>query len=157
MKDLLLRQDTIGNWSFRARSNQKSGKPCAEKVGCCARSAPTAVLGAKGAPTWLAPIDYRYVPKPLNGRQEQLYQQIIALSWQYPRYGYRRICALLAREGWRYPSGYFEGPARDDTTTRCWRGKAYFFDRLRNFRYVAHHRIFGKRGSVSVQKTTAQS
>ena len=43
---------------------------------------------------------YRYVPKPLTGCQEQLYQQIIALSWPYPRYGYRRIRALLAREGW---------------------------------------------------------
>ena len=43
---------------------------------------------------------YRYVPKPLTDRQEQLYQRIIALSWHYPRYGYRRIRALLAREGW---------------------------------------------------------
>ena len=40
------------------------------------------------------------MPKPLNGRQEQLYRQIIALSWPYPRYGYRRIRTLLAREGW---------------------------------------------------------
>jgi len=24
----------------------------------------------------------------------------VALSWQYPRYGYRRIRALLAQEGW---------------------------------------------------------
>ena len=43
---------------------------------------------------------YRNVPKPLTGCQEQFYQQIIALSWPYPRYGYRRIRALLAREGW---------------------------------------------------------
>ena len=43
---------------------------------------------------------YRYVPKPLMSRQKQLYQQIIALSWPYPRYGYRRNPALLAREGW---------------------------------------------------------
>ena len=43
---------------------------------------------------------YRYVPKPLTDGQEQLYQRIIALSWHHPRYGYRRIRALLAREGW---------------------------------------------------------
>ena len=43
---------------------------------------------------------YRYAPKPLTVRQEQLYQRIITLSWHHPRYGYRRICALLAREGW---------------------------------------------------------
>jgi len=43
---------------------------------------------------------YRYVPKPLADHQEQLYQRIIALSWHHPRYGYRRIRALLAREGW---------------------------------------------------------
>jgi hypothetical protein len=36
----------------------------------------------------------------LTGRQEQFYQQIIALSWHHPHYGYRRIGALLAREGW---------------------------------------------------------
>ncbi len=36
----------------------------------------------------------------LNGRQEQLYQQIIALSWPHPSCGYHRIRALLAREGW---------------------------------------------------------
>ena len=25
---------------------------------------------------------------------------MVALSWQHPRYGYRRIRALLAQEGW---------------------------------------------------------
>ncbi len=43
---------------------------------------------------------YRYVPKLLTDRQEQLYQRIIALSWHHPCYGYRRIRALLAKEGW---------------------------------------------------------
>jgi len=44
---------------------------------------------------------YRYAPKRLTDRQEQLYQRLIALSWHHPRYGYRRIRALLAREGWQ--------------------------------------------------------
>ena len=44
---------------------------------------------------------YRYVPKRLTDCQEQLYKRVIALSWHHPRYGYRRIRALLAREGWQ--------------------------------------------------------
>ncbi len=43
---------------------------------------------------------YRYRPKQPLPQQVQLHQRIVALSWQYPRYGYRRIRALLAREGW---------------------------------------------------------
>ena len=43
---------------------------------------------------------YRYPVKPTPPQQVQLHQRIVVLSWQYPRYGYRRIRALLAREGW---------------------------------------------------------
>ena len=43
---------------------------------------------------------YRYRAKPLRPKQIQLHQRIVALSWQHPRYGYRRIRALLAQEGW---------------------------------------------------------
>ena len=43
---------------------------------------------------------YRYRPKQPLPQQVQLHQRIVALSWQYPRHGYRRIRALLAREGW---------------------------------------------------------
>jgi len=43
---------------------------------------------------------YRYQAKPIRAKQRQLHQRIVALSWQYPRYGYRRIRALLAQEGW---------------------------------------------------------
>ncbi len=43
---------------------------------------------------------YRYRLKQPLPQQIQLHQRIVALSWQYPRYGYRRIRALLAREGW---------------------------------------------------------
>ncbi|MFL2541392.1 MAG: IS3 family transposase [Candidatus Latescibacterota bacterium] len=35
----------------------------------------------------------------MTDHQEKLYQRIIALSWHHPRYGYRRIRTLLAREG----------------------------------------------------------
>jgi len=43
---------------------------------------------------------YRYRPRPLAARQQQLHERIVALSWQCPRYGYRRIRALLSAEGW---------------------------------------------------------
>ena len=43
---------------------------------------------------------YRYRAKPLPPKQIQLHQRIVALSWQHLRYGYRRIRALLAQEGW---------------------------------------------------------
>ena len=43
---------------------------------------------------------YRYAAKRLTDRQKQRYQRVIALSWHHPHYGYRRIRALLAREGW---------------------------------------------------------
>ena len=48
----------------------------------------------------IARSTYRYVPKPVPDRQRQLHQRIIALSWAYPRYGYRRIRRALAKEGW---------------------------------------------------------
>ena len=43
---------------------------------------------------------YRYRPRPLTARQQQQHERIVALSWQCPRYGYRRIRALLSAEGW---------------------------------------------------------
>ena len=42
----------------------------------------------------------RYRAKPLAPKQIQLHQRIMALSWHHPRYGYWRIRALLAQEGW---------------------------------------------------------
>ena len=43
---------------------------------------------------------YRYPVKSPLPQQVQLHQCIVSLSWQYPRYGYRRIRAVLEREGW---------------------------------------------------------
>ena len=42
---------------------------------------------------------YRYRLKQPLPQQVQLHQRIVALSWQYPRHGYRRVRALLARDG----------------------------------------------------------
>ena len=43
---------------------------------------------------------YRYPAQQPLPQQIQLHQRIVALSWHYPCYGYRRIRALLAQEGW---------------------------------------------------------
>jgi transposase InsO family protein len=43
---------------------------------------------------------YRYRPKLLTDRQQQLHQRIETLSWVHPRYGYRRIRRLRTKEGW---------------------------------------------------------
>ena len=43
---------------------------------------------------------YRYPVKSPLPQPVQLHQRIVSLSWQYPRYGYRRIRAVLEREGW---------------------------------------------------------
>jgi putative transposase len=44
---------------------------------------------------------YWYRGRPLSPAQQQLGQRLRALSEQHPRYGYRRIAALLRQEGWR--------------------------------------------------------
>ena len=43
---------------------------------------------------------YRYPVKLPLPHQVQLHQRIVALPWQYPRYGYRRIRAVLEQEDW---------------------------------------------------------
>jgi transposase InsO family protein len=42
----------------------------------------------------------RHIPK-VKGDEEALRSEIIRLASQYGRYGYRRITALLKREGWQ--------------------------------------------------------
>lgn len=44
---------------------------------------------------------YRYLGRAPTTSEKQLRQRLMALSTEYPRYGYRRIAALLRREGWR--------------------------------------------------------
>ena len=41
---------------------------------------------------------YRYEPRP--DRNAKLRETLLALARQYPRYGYRRLWALLERQGW---------------------------------------------------------
>lgn len=48
----------------------------------------------------LARSTYRYRGRPPTPAEEQLKQRLLELSVEHPRYGYRRIAALLLREGW---------------------------------------------------------
>ena len=48
----------------------------------------------------LARSTYRYRGKPPSEREQALHQRMAELSLKHPRYGYRRIAALLRQEGW---------------------------------------------------------
>jgi putative transposase len=48
----------------------------------------------------LARSSYRYRCRPPTAREESLLRRLKELSEKHPRYGYRRIAALLRREGW---------------------------------------------------------
>ncbi|QUE53239.1 transposase [Luteolibacter ambystomatis] len=43
----------------------------------------------------------RYRPRETTPLEERLGKRMEELSHRHPRYGYRRIAALLRREGWR--------------------------------------------------------
>jgi putative transposase len=48
----------------------------------------------------LARSTYGYRGRAPTAKAEQLRKRLLALSAEHPRYGYRRIAALLRREGW---------------------------------------------------------
>jgi len=49
----------------------------------------------------LHPSSYYYKSKPIATKLRSLLSRIVSLSIEFPRYGYRRIRALLEREGWQ--------------------------------------------------------
>ena len=49
----------------------------------------------------LARSTFGYRGRPPTPAEEQLKKRLLELSAEHPRYGYRRIAALLRREGWR--------------------------------------------------------
>ena len=49
----------------------------------------------------LARATYRYRARPPTAQRSRLVERIHALSAQHPRFGFRRIAALLRREGWQ--------------------------------------------------------
>jgi putative transposase len=66
----------------------------AVSAGLCSRRAACRILR-------LARSTFHYNGRPPAPAEEQLRKRLRALSVEHPRYGYRRIAALLRREGWR--------------------------------------------------------
>jgi putative transposase len=48
----------------------------------------------------LSRATYWYRSRPVSTRERQMIERLRVISDKYPRYGYRRIAALLRREGW---------------------------------------------------------
>jgi len=76
-------------------------------TGLCSQRAACRILG-------LARSTYGYRGRPATAREELLRQRLLALSAEHPRYGYRRISALLRREGWRAGKRQIQRLRRDE-------------------------------------------
>src|ERR1035441_1353288 len=63
-------------------------------AGVCSGRAACRILRLSRATYW-------YRGRALTTAQQQLRQRLRELSDEHPRYGYRRIAALLRQEGWR--------------------------------------------------------
>ncbi len=57
---------------------------------------------------------YRYRGRTPTLKEEQLRKRLLKLSKKHPRYGYRRIAALLRREGWRVGKRHIQRLRRDE-------------------------------------------
>ena len=61
----------------------------------------------------LARSTFNYRGRPPTAAEEQLRKRLMELSAEHPRYGYRRIAALLRREGWRVGKRHIQRLRRD--------------------------------------------
>ena len=73
--------------------HKKQATQAAVHDGVCSRRAVCRILH-------LARSTYHYPQRGLSPRQQRLLTRREQLSGQYPRYGYRRIAALLRQKGW---------------------------------------------------------
>ena len=64
------------------------------EVGMCSRRSACRILR-------LARSTYGYQGRPASSAEQQMRKRLHELSAAHPRYGYRRIAALLRREGWK--------------------------------------------------------
>jgi putative transposase len=62
----------------------------------------------------LARSTFRYRGRAPTPREEQLRKRLLELSAEHPRYGYRRIAALLRREGWCVGKRHIQRLRRDE-------------------------------------------
>ena len=64
------------------------------EAGMCSRRSACRILR-------LARSTYGYQGRPASSAEQQMRKRLHELSTAHPRYGYRRIAALLSREGWK--------------------------------------------------------
>ena len=57
---------------------------------------------------------FSYRPKQASEKAQRLVERIVALSWKHPRYGYRRIRALLVKEGWTTSRKFVQAVRRSE-------------------------------------------
>jgi putative transposase len=62
----------------------------------------------------LARSTFRYRGRAPTPKEEQLRKRLSELSTEQPRYGYRRIAALLRREGWQVGKRHIQRLRRDE-------------------------------------------
>jgi putative transposase len=63
------------------------------EAGLCSGRAACRFLGLARGTWW-------YRSRPVTEREQRLLERLEALSQEHPRYGYRRIAALVRQEGW---------------------------------------------------------
>jgi len=80
---------------------EKIMSPGAQKADGDGRRAGRAVLRAGCRVLRRSRASFWYQAGRRNDRQQQMVARLHALSDAHPRYGYRRIAALLRQEGWR--------------------------------------------------------
>jgi transposase InsO family protein len=79
----------------------------AVQAGLCSQRAACRILR-------LARSTYGYRGRAPTSKEAQLRQRLLALSAEHPRYGYRRIAAMLRREGWRVGKRHIQRLRRDE-------------------------------------------
>lgn len=75
--------------------------------GLCSGRAACRILRLSRATFW-------YQPPPLTSDQQRLAKRLRVLSEKHPRYGYRRIAALLRQEGWTVGKRHIQRLRRAD-------------------------------------------
>ncbi len=90
----------------RPKQKKRVVKAAAEKGLCSLRRA-CAYLSL----SWST---FSYRPKQASEKAQRLVERIVSLSWKHPRYGYRRIRALLVKEGWTTSRKFVQAVRRSE-------------------------------------------
>ena len=99
----------------RSRRRKKMLRPGAPSPSGPHHGQAWVVFRADGVPLFAArPCHVFYRGRPPSAKQNRLAKRLRALSEAHPRYGYRRIAALLRQEGWPVGKRHIQRPRRAD-------------------------------------------